>query len=266
MRKLACMLAVVFVMGLVASMSYADINDGIVGYWPLEGNGDDSSGNGSNGTIVGDPGTVNGMVGKALDFNGDDGVEIASNANVELPDAFTVTCWVYPRATRDAAGNDHAGVVWKGKWIGWGTDVYNYRIATSGDGGLTFGACGGGTESHFNDAACFVDGMDVWYHVAYTADGTVGIAYVNGAEVNRRADTITYDTLPDQPVRIGWAEGRGGDGGADVYFDGIIDEVVIYDRALSVDEVGMLMVDGLDPSAVEPSSKLISTWSSIKAD
>ena len=266
MRKLTCMLAVVLAMGFVASVSYATLEDGLMGYWRLDGNGKDSSGNGNNGTIVGDPTTVTGMVGKALDFDGDDGVEIASSPSVELPDAFTLSCWVYPRATKDAAGNDHAGVVWKGSKIGWGADVYNYRIATSGDAGLTFGACGGGVESHFNDANLFGDGLDTWYHVSYTADGSIGIAYINGVEINSRSDAITYDVLADQPIRIGWSQGRGGDIATLVYFDGIIDDVVLHNRALNVDEITELMNVGLLTTAVEPDAKLVTTWASIKAD
>ena len=266
MRKLTCMLVVMIAMGLMASVSYASLEDGLVGYWSLNGTCKDGSGNGNHGVIVGNPRTVDGVVGQALDFDGDDGVEIASSPSVELPGAFTAACWVYPRATKDAAGNDHGGVFWKGSKIGWGADVYNYRIATSGDAGLTFGACGNGVESHFKDANCFVNGLNSWYHVAYTGDGSIGVAYVNGVEVGNRADAISYDVVADQPVRIGWSQGRGGDIATLVFFDGIIDEVVLYDRALSLAEVTELMEQGLPTTAVEPAAKLATTWSSIKAD
>jgi hypothetical protein len=265
MRRLTCVLAVVLTIGLVASVSYAAIEDGVVGHWKLDGNGDDSSGNDNHGVIVGDPATVPGMVDTALDFNGDDGVEIPLSPVLELPNAFTVACWIYPRATKDAAGNDHAGVVWKGSLIGWGTDVYNYRIATVDDAGITFGACGGGVESHFKDSVC-LDPFENWYFLTYTADGNTGIGYVNGAEVGNRADAITYDTLPDQPVRIGWSQGRGGDVNTLVYFDGIIDEVAIYNRALGTSEVLAVMEQGLASLAVDPQSKLTTTWSSVKSD
>lgn len=267
MKELTCMLAVVLAMGLVASVSYADLEDGVVGYWQLDGNGDDRSGNGNNGTIIGDPATVDGMVGTALDFNGDDGVEIPDSPILRLPDAFTLACWIYPRGTRDAGGTDHAGVVWKGSMIGWGSDVYNYRIATADDAGITFGACGDGVESHFRDSNILVE-FETWYHLAYTADGSIGIGYVNG-ETNAdlsRADEITYDVLAGEPIRIGWSQGQGGNIDTLVYFDGIIDDVVLYDRALSAAEVSELMTESVPETAVEPTAKLATTWSSIKAD
>jgi hypothetical protein len=204
------------------------------------------------------------MQGTALDFNGDDGVEIPDDAALQLPNAFTVSCWIYPRGTKDAGGNDHAGVVWKGTLIGWGTDVYNYRIATVDDNGLTFGTCGGGVEAHFKDAV--LPDFNAWYHLAYTADGSISVAYVNAAEIGNRSDEITYVVSEGEPVRIGWSQGQGGDINKLVYFDGIIDDVVIYDRALSADEVSELMTDGLPATAVDPAAKLATTWSSIKAD
>jgi hypothetical protein len=265
MKTLVAVLAV----GLMAcgiSFGGGTLVDGLVGYWSFDdGTASDQSGHGNHGTIVGNPQVVNGKMGNAMDFNGDDGIEIASSSSLELPNAFTVACWVYPRATKDAAGNDHAGVVWKGSLIGWGSDVYNYRVATVDDAGITFGACGGGVESHFKDSVC-LDPFENWHFLAYTADGSVGIGYADGVEVGNRADAITYDTLPDQPVRIGWSQGRGGDVNTLVYFDGIIDEVAIYNRALGTSEVLAVMEQGLASLAVDPQSKLTTTWSSVKSD
>ncbi len=275
MKTLICLLALGM---LLTGFSYAiveeDIVAGLVGYWPLDGDGIDKSGMGNDGIVKGNPQMVTGQVGAALDFDGDgDGIEIPSNPTLELPDALTVAAWIFPRATKDAAGNDHAGVVWKGNKIGWGTDVYNFRIATAGDAGLTWGATGGGTEGYFATSNCFVNGLNQWYHVALVEDGSEGLAYVNGVEQtdadvtggNMHRPSAPYDTWPDEPVRIGWSQGRGGDVNTLVYFDGIIDEVVIYNRALSGAQIRQLMEQGLPATAVEPGGKLTTTWSGIKA-
>jgi hypothetical protein len=276
MKKLIGVLAVVLAIGLICASSYAALEDGLVGYWSFDtGTAKDDSGNGNKGIIHGAPKAVGGKVGMAFDFNGEtDGVEIPSNSTVELPNALTAACWVFPRAPRDAAGNDVAGVFWKGNKIGWGLS-YNWRIATSGDAGLTWGSCGAGTEGYFSTSNCFVDGLNTWYHVALVEDGSEGRAYVNGV-VQTDADVTMgdmhrpgapYNTWPDEPVRIGWSQGRGGDVATLVYFDGIIDEVVLYDRALSATEVGQLMDVGINgTTAVEPVDKLATTWSRIKAD
>lgn len=261
---------------LIYVSAYAGITDGIVGYWSFDaGTAKDDSGNGNDGIIQGDPQSVAGKVGKAFDFDGDgDGVEVPDDASLQLADALTCAAWIYPRATKDAAGNDHAGVVWKGNKIGWGADVYNWRIATAGDAGLTWGSTGGGTEGYFATANCFSDGLENWYHVALVEDGTEGTAYVNGVAMtdadvtggDMHRPAAPYDVWEGEPVRIGWSQGRGGDLNTLVYFDGIIDEVTIYNRALSADEINELMTTGIPATAVEPADKIASVWGKIKEE
>jgi hypothetical protein len=272
-------LAVVLAMGLVGAAAYADLADGLVAYWSFDsGTAKDDSGNGNDGIIKGDPTPVAGQSGQALDFDGDgDGIDIASNSSLELPNALTCAAWIYPRdIIGNAAGNDHAGVCWKGNMIGWGANVYNWRIATASAAGLTWGSCGSGTEGYFATGNCFVDGLDTWYHVALVEDGSEGRAYVNGVVLTDADVTggdmhrppAPLDTWPDEPVRIGWSQGYGGAIGPDTdsYFDGIIDEVVLYDRALSADEIAELMTEGMPTAAVRPAGKLVKTWAEIKAD
>jgi hypothetical protein len=276
MKVLICML----IIGLmVSTVAYADLADGLVAYWSFDvGTAKDDSGNGNKGVIKGSPRSVPGKAGLAFDFDGvDDGIDVASNPSLELPNELTCAAWIYPRATQNAAGLDHAGICWKGNKIGWGADAYNWRIATAGDAGLTWGSCGGGTEGYFATANCFTNGLNTWYHVALVEDGTVGTAYVNGVAMTAADVTggnmdpprppAPFDTWPDEPVRIGWSQGRGGDIGpdTDVYFDGIIDEVVLYNRVLSAAEIIALMGEGLPATAVEPGDKLTTTWSQIKA-
>jgi len=258
----------------LASLSYAALDDGIVGYWPLEGSAKDGSGYGNNGVVIGNPRNVAGKVGMALDFDGDDAIEIASVPVLEIDDTLTAACWIFPRAILDAAGNDHAGIFWKGNMIGWGSDAYNWRIATASDMGLTWGSTGGGVEGYFATANCFVNGLDTWYHVALVENGSEGRAYVNGVELadadvtggDMHRPAAPFDTWPSEPIRIGYSQGRDGDLAKLVFFDGIIDEAILYDRALSANEVNDLMNSGLPTTAVEPGDKLTTTWSSIKAD
>jgi hypothetical protein len=273
-KTLICILAI----GLLACGTlYADVISGMVGYWSFDsGTAKDDSGKGNNGTVRGNPQVVTGKVGLAFDFDGDgDGVEIAHSASLTLPNALTAAAWIYPRAILNADGIDHAGVVWKGNMIGWGSDVYNFRIATASAAGLTWGSCGSGTEGYFATANCLANGLNTWYHVALVENGSEGRAYVNGvvmtdADVAGSGDmhrpAAPYDTWPDEPVRIGWSQGYNGDVNTLVYFDGIIDEVVIYNRALSANDISELMDSGIDRStAVEPGDKLTTTWSRIRA-
>ena len=281
------LISLVMIVAMVSSdRAYADLKDGLVSVWKFdEGNGNvvhDSVG-GNDGTIDGAE-WVNGKYGMALDFDGvSDGVEIPDDPSLQLADALTVACWIYPRAILDAAGNDHAGIVWKGNMIGWGSDAYNWRIATASDMGLTWGSTGGGTEGYFATANCLVDGLDTWYHVALVENGSEGRAYVNGVEMTDADVTggdmhrprAPYDVWEGEPVRIGWSQGRDGDLNTLVFFDGIIDDVAIYDRALDANEIEELMENGTSggrilpqPDGPEepgvPSGSCVATWGAVK--
>lgn len=247
--------------------SYADLKKGLVGAWTFnDGTAKDQSGRGHNGKNKGNPKAVNGKFGRGFDFNGaDTGVEIDDHADLQLTQPFTAAAWIFPRKC-----NDHAGIVWKGTKIGWGTDVYNYRIAMEGASGLTWGACTGPIEGYFATGNCLPT-MNQWYHVALVEDGTKGIAYLNGktglavtgGDANR--PLAPYAPLKGSPVRIGWAIGYQGNLPGEVYFDGIIDEVFLYNRPLDANEIKELMDKG-PGLAVDSGGKLATTWSYIRSE
>lgn len=66
-------------------------------------------------------------------------------------------------------------------------------------------------------------------------------------------------------VEIGVGRAVGGTVGNDAYYDGIINEVHFWSRALSADEVGQLAAGTL-PVAVEPAGKIASVWGKIKGE
>jgi len=269
MKRLTCVLAVMLVMGLACGIAYADLGAGLVAYYSFDsGTAKDDSGNGNKGNIEGAPKVVDGMVGKAFDFDGkDDGVTVPDHASLQLPDALTVACWINVRKFVD-----HAGVCWKGEKIGWGAN-FNWRIATTGSG-LTWGTTTGGSENWFATDAAIK--LNEWNFIAMTADGKQAVARVaagGGAfktpasgQQNPKPSPAPYNVWKGQPVRIGWAQGRGGDLKVIDYYDGIIDEVVIYNRALSEAELTEMKDQGMPTAAVRPAGKLATTWAGIKAD
>jgi len=81
---------------------------------------------------------------------------------------------------------------------------------------------------------------NLWYHVAMTYDGSVFKLYVNGALDAQHAASGTI-VVTTEPVRIG----GGADGGcAPYYFNGILDEAAIYNRALSSNEIAAIYMAG----------------------
>ena len=269
---LSLMLALGFVF-MYASDSHAVLKDGLVAYYSFnDGTAKDNSGNGNNGKFLGAPKSVAGKTGQCLDFNGKaDGIDVADSKTIQLPNAFTVGAWINVRAV-DATVGDHAGIVWKGEWIGWGFK-YNYRIAVTTGPGLTWGTCTAAAENYF---ATNVDlSMGKWIYVCSTADGTTCIGYVSkdgttllvpkSDQSNPKPSPKPYVVWAGQPLRIGYSVGYGGIAADVRYFNGLIDEVVLYNRALSEAEIKELMAANLATTAVNASDKVASTWGEVKS-
>jgi hypothetical protein len=99
--------------------------------------------------------------------------------------------------------------------------------------------------------------VDEWHHIAGTYDGEIFKAYIDGefAEEWQYAGTMPENTAS---VTIGKRSKA-----ADCYFTGMIDEVVIFSRALSMEEVQESM-EGIKTAALEPAGKLATTWAGVK--
>ena len=203
-----------------------------------EGSGtvvNDVSGNGNNGTISGATWTTSGKYGNALTFNGTNALVTVNNAtSLQLTSAMTLEAWVYP-TTVNSAWRD---VIYKGNdnYYLEGTSSNASRPAMGG----TFGADLYGTSALT---------ANTWAHLAATYDGATMRLYVNGVQVASRAQTGAIATSTN-PLQIG------GDSLYGQYFAGRIDEVRIYNRALSAAEIQNDMnnpliapPDGQPPSA-----------------
>ena len=216
----------------------------LVAYWPLdEGTGTeikDATGNGYDGTFKGDPAWVDGMYGKALEFDGDDHVEVPAAADVN-PESITMATWVcfsdvsgrrdFISRNDDYAfslgGNPQDGKLWA-------------IIATAGD----WLDVGGETLIEANR----------WYHVALTYDwGTKMLTlYLNGEKDGEGRATAGMEHRHGGALTFGTYQNR--------YLKGKLDDIKIWDEALSVEEVRQSM----ELALVEPTGKLSLTWGGIK--
>jgi fibronectin type 3 domain-containing protein len=175
----------------------------------------DATGAGNNGVVVG--GTwAPGRYGGALSFDG-------SNDYVGLPalgtfynSGFTLEAWV-----QKATGKNDVGIV--GTWTGSGPMLWVDHLASRYH--LTLGTS---FSSYLDSGRNPIVGQ--WQHLAATFDGATARYYVDGVEVASRAFTGSVGN--STTWRIG-AYG-GGPGG---FFDGKIDEVRVYDRALGAAEI-----------------------------
>ena len=196
---------------------------GLVASWAFnEGEGTtakDSAGK-NNGKIVGAK-WVDGKVGKALDFDGQGAyVEVPNAPALNLTKAITMEAWVKHR----------------------GADIYTWEtILAKGDSAYrlhfdemdqSFGMGLTDENGFWNLSSTVKPDPDKWYFVVATFDGKEAVLYVNGKKMVSATDIPTTIATNDYGVCIGEnneATGR--------FFNGIIDEVKLYDRALSADEV-----------------------------
>ena len=195
-------------------------------------NFDEASGNAID-SASGLVGTVSGAVrvpglrGTALSFDGvNDSVTIPDAAALDLTTGMTMAAWVNMGA-RDG---------WETIILKENVDTYSYALYAQ-DGGTVQGgspepsgnvSLAGRTETLLGNAAI---ASGAWVHLATTYDGTTQRVFVNGVEVSNAAVTGTID-VGAGALRIG-----GNDVWAGEYFQGLIDEVRIFNRALTAAEI-----------------------------
>jgi len=187
----------------------------LIGAWGFnEGAGavlGDSSGNGRTGAITGATWTT-GRYGQALNFDGNDLVTLS---DLDLTGPFTVMAWMQ---TRSLHSDDCASLVMKAR-------DYGFEIC---DGRL-YASVGSGTAWTARPSVALTSAdLNVWKHVALTYDGTTLRFYIGGALVGTA--TGTHGTN-NSALRFGRWSSNG------EFWNGLIDEVRIYGRALSQAEV-----------------------------
>jgi len=248
-----------FIVGILANSSYAMVAPGTaVGVWLFdEDEGDvarDSSKNGNDGTILGGE-WVDGKFGKALKFNGiaPTGVTVEDSASQLLKDQMTVVAWV------NASSNASATIIRKG--------IYNAAGGTKG-WAIDIGSASGSFRKfvYLESGLQIFDGptkpeIEEWQHLAFTYDGTEFKAYLNG-EVYGTTVASGDLTESQEPIGIGINSTRAH------AFAGIIDEVGVFNKALTESDIKGIMTEGLDMmlgiTAVDLSGKLTTTWAGIK--
>jgi len=256
--KLLCVgLMVISLMFTGQSSAIIDIEKTCVGMWLFnEGSGDvakDSSGKGNDGDIVGGAKWVDGQFGKALSLDGsDDYVEIAHDDSLMVGDKHTITIWF----KLDEVPTEGMAVVTKDDWApGFWLDGSIIRYHTQDPP----------TEMHYTDGNWTPD--TEWRSFAVTWDGEEFEMYLDGARIDHSAIADTgRNPLTEKPLCIGiyLATGQHDQWGA--FFTGIIDEVAIFNEALSEDDIKSIMDLGLSvvTTSVSPSGKLATAWASIK--
>jgi len=242
MKKAASVIVIVLLcssmMFVLTSKVYAqDINSGLVGYWKFDkGSGNiavDSSGNGNNGTLINSPAWVDGVFGKALSFDGASNyVQIPDSSSLDVTANVTVAAWVYPRAYVDNAG-DNPHIV--SRCAANGQSIYLFGIYPNSHK-IMYAVCGTGNTLVQSSAANLT--LNAWTYLAITYNGSYVSLYINGTFNSGYAQSGPIQTTSNR-LTIGC---NSYPVTTYAYFNGTIDEVRIYNRTLSQQEIQEIMV------------------------
>lgn len=254
--KKAFLVLTVFILTSQLLSSQTTIDSSLIAYFPFYGNAMDSSGNNNHGNVLGPLLTTDRFdnFNAAFLFDGiDDVIEIPAYTNMSPVDAVTIAAWIKTNSYIGApAIYDRLQE----------NDGYGLRLYGEGNIRLTIN---GGSQDVIS-SQIVSDGE--WHHVAGTYDSFIGklMVYVDGNydSSSNYTSPITYSPEPRNVI--------GGIGGSNpTYFNGKIDELRIYSRALSLDEIKLLYSSdtlGITPdSAIErvkinlypnPASKILS--------
>ncbi len=202
------------------------LDSGLAGYWPLDnGSGTsatDGSVNASNGTLTNGPTWTIGQIGGAVNFDGTDDYIVSSSSINFASLSFTVAGW----AKRTSTGT--YDII-----LGNGTYSGDSTVLQFGFNNLDKLMC-----SFFaNDLATSLTYTDSnWHHwvCAYNATTNFRAIYLDGVLV--ASDTAPIDYLGSGVIYLGDDSGVGSSGS----FSGQLDELRIYNRALSTDEISQL--------------------------
>jgi hypothetical protein len=208
--------------------------DSLVAFYPFDGNANDTSGHGFNGSLNGQI-LVAGQCAKAYKFSGnfiDCGDPVGND--LDLVNDATISLWMkfYSLPPSAPAGYFFNYYTLIGKDVG-GGDHDKWFLATYNDQLLFHVNASVQSEGYFAAQPVFSFALGTFYHVALTKTGNTYQFYVNG--VSYGSKTLPYNIVDvASNLRIGDLD----DGSQ--FLNAAIDEVLIYRRALNLSEINQL--------------------------
>lgn len=246
-------------LAFISCTAFAQVNlqQGLGAYYPFDGNANDSSGNGNHGTEVGVnlANDRNSNANSAYFFDGQDHyINVPASSSVQPQNAISVAAWVN---TSDKDWWNFAVC----KRLNLAVEPGNsYFLGATGavPGGSTWQwSISDATTQHFLVSNTLVEDS-VWLHLVGTFDGDTLKLHLNGQNIGSKVishATISYSTLS---LRLGL--GIPTSSGSKTSWNGYMDEIRIYDRELTSDEIKYLY----NPSLLS-TGKLVAEKIEVKA-
>jgi hypothetical protein len=204
--------------------SYVPSN-GLVGWWPFNGNANDESGNGNNGTVIGAllANDRNGAANKAYNFNGIDNYIDLGNPSAlgNNPSSYTQAGWAYFNDFNDtyvfiSKRHDNSGSDWatpkttaNNTFIFYADDAFYTNAPVAESNGLL---------------------INQWYHLTFVKSSDIYSIYVNGLMVSSITDSHQMTGSTNNLIigaQLAWPE----------FMKGSLDDIGVWNRALTEQEI-----------------------------
>ena len=255
-RRFFYFVSFILMLCVILSSAADAVDANLVGWWKLDGNGADASGNGLDGTLEGDAHFVEGYSGQAISLDGDG-------------DFFTVNGYKCLMSTSDVTVTAWIQTTSNGTMVYWGRNSGGRRVDFRINGGRLRIEHGGGNlqgDTSMNDGE--------WHHVALVIPAGATLSYPDIKLYLDGQDDSRHTTDPDPPFRL-----EDHDSNVDLtfgqrvpqndrHFPGQIDEVRIYDKVLAGGEIRDVMKLGYLASAHSPTmpdgEKYEDTWANLE--
>ncbi len=245
----SCLIFIFFTLSSLIAFGQNSLQNGLVAWYPFEGNASDMSGNGNHGTVNGATlGTDrHGQVNRSYIFDGIDDNIVIQEINSFEAQKHTLSVWVFAQQWHgDIMSKD--GEASQRQWL------------------IGSAPANGEIIAHVWTSSSFYQGKSIfslkpnqWNNIIQIWNSSSLALYINGF---LQSETQTFGSLAlgDQPIRIG--------GGAPesfpLWFNGSIDDIRIYDRALSAEEIRLLYDTETElPSGAVNSTKLSTALSDL---
>jgi hypothetical protein len=230
-HKIAFLFCIVLVV-LAPALSSTASAAGLVGWWTFDETSGttakDSSGKGNDGRIVGTPQWVPGKIGGALQFNGSTYVDCGNGPSLNVREQITIAFWFKVQAFSNT---------WEA-FLAKGDGAYRASRSNGTDNATHMGITGG---NYFDAVTIITDNQ--WHFWTGTYDGTTATIYIDGKQDATRqysggiGDSSSYNLYIGENQQ---ATGR--------MLHGLLDDVRIYDRALSEQQILDLITTGASPT------------------
>jgi len=219
----------------------------LIGLWHADGNADDASGQGYHGTPVNDATFATDGDRQAFSFDGNGDKVLLEGNPLSGLSQFTYVAWVKPiKGLNELFSRSGGGIV---------TGEIFACFITS-DGALSWALNDTKNLAGLTETQRGLVIFDQWQHIALSRNGSTITAYINGEEMSSHTDLRAVNPVMEDPLQFGdWVA-------AGYSYNGLIDEIGLFDEALSQSDIQAIITNGLAGGATAVGS---TSWGRVKA-